>query len=222
MACDNIKEASQFYILPTADSKGHPYEFYIAYYDNLPPTSHSSSGMLGPIARYLQAPCNIRGTNQGPLSVCHHGAQSNCRFAIHSRLVLGNAVPLALPSWTTGREIFFINCLGRKYRKDGYLCVRQSQGSNYITSCVSGTSAHNGYSMFMLFRLLPGSYRTKGFPGADASTGVTGKFQDDTLSNETPDKHEEEENKDMTQPLSTDLSSHSTLSTETSMLEIHS
>ena len=226
MACNNIKEASQFYILAT-DNKGHPYEFYIAYYDNISPTSHSSDGTnptaLGPIARYLQAPCSMRGTNQGPLSVCHHGAQNNCRFAIHNRLVSGNAVPLALPSWTSGRDIFFINCLGRKRRKDGYLCVRQSQGSKYVTSCVSGTSAHNGYSIFMLFRLLPGSYRTKGFPGTDADiVQSTEVLQIDTPRNRgasnTHDK-EEERHRDTARLLKTDLSSHSTA--QVPMLEMH-
>ena len=217
VACDNIKEASQFYILPT-DSKSHPYEFYIAYFDNISPTP-KSSGSDGnhtpvPIARYLQAPCNMRGTNKGPLYVCYHGTQDDCRFAIHSRLVSGNAVPLALPSWTSGQDIFFINCLGRKRRVDGYLCIRQSQGSKYITGCVSGTSAHNGHSIFMLFRLLPGSYRTKGFPGASREATLGKK---DT-STEKLDKHEE---KGMIQPkpMNVDFSIHSTAEVPT--LEIH-
>ena len=221
VACDNIKEASQFYILPT-DSKGHPYEFYIAYFDNISPTPKSSgsdiNSTLGSIARYLQAPCNMRGTNKGPLYACHHGTQDNCRFAIHSRLVSGKAVPLALPSWTSGRDIFFINCLGRKRRIDGYLCVRQSQGSKYITSCVSGTSAHNGHSIFMLFRLLPGSYSEEENAGKNSANG------NDPINEAS--EYEEDGKREVAQMLepasltlkTDELSSHST---EIPMLEIH-
>ena len=231
VACDDIKEASEFYILPT-DNKSQPYEFYIAHYDNTAVTARSSATAdplviaepsLGPIARYLEAPLNLRGTNRGPLSIHHHVIQSNSRFVIHSRLtsLRANAIPLALTSWTTGREIFFINCLGRKRRKDGYLCIRQSQGSKYITSCVSGTSAHNGYSIFMLFRLLPGSYRTKGFPGASREvTQSTKVLQVDTPRNGGADVHdkEEERHRDTVRLLKAPPSAHGT--TEVPMLEI--
>lgn len=108
---------------------------------------------------------------------------------IHNRVKIESnvpAVPLALDIWMSGQEIFFISCSNFNYFKNGYLCVRQSQGANYITSCMAKTNAHNGHSIFMLFRLLPGSYRTEGLPDIEANQDTTDKDEEEDTAEADP------------------------------------
>lgn len=171
MACNDITESSHFHVKPTGN-KAHPYRFYISHSDSSAKTDCKS---IKKVARYLEAPVNVRGTNPGPLSVRYNVTQSNCRFTLHSRLVSAssNDVPQGLTSWMDGRDIFFVKCSGPRYHKDGYLCVRQSQCSNYITSCVQDTSAHNDRSIFMLFHLI------------DAGDIATGKADHEVITTST-------------------------------------
>lgn len=54
VACDNVREASEFYIIPT-DNKAHPYDFHIAFYDNTPQTPHAATANPLNIAK----PCSL-------------------------------------------------------------------------------------------------------------------------------------------------------------------
>ncbi len=163
----NIRNASLFYIIPN-DEGSNPYEFTIAYFgDNrkvlrrsgtLSPVSKHS---IEPVARYLDASISPFGTNSGPLHLKFHLRESHSRLTLHSRLVR-KSPPIDTAAWTTGREMFFINCARRRMKKDGYICMkavhRQGQPP-FVTACVPSTAAHNDRNTFMLFRLLPPSHR---------------------------------------------------------------
>ena len=168
-ATRKVDDASLFYVFPS-DSGAHPYEFIIGYYGdepNQPATSLSTVSPLGktqiePVACYLNAPVNIVGENSGPLRLQYEVQEKCSRLTLLSRLVKGHS-PVDTKAWVSGRDLFFINCARRTWKKDGYICVKQitvpGQQPRLITACVSSVKHNNERDLWMLFRLLPASYR---------------------------------------------------------------
>ena len=117
-----------------------------------------------PIGNYLAAPLSTFGRNPGPLDVRANVSHDKCRFVLHHRLThrKSSATAFDLTAWTSGRDIFYINCSRRRFKKDGYLCVKQNRPDSFITACVSSHDCHNNIDTFMLFRLLPNSARSLG------------------------------------------------------------
>lgn len=160
IATNEIQRASPFFIKPIDDGD-NPYEFLIAHYGEKSKKRSSTTLImepqnLEPIARYLEAPVNVLGKNPGPLCLKQNTVQEISRFALHSRLV-ASGTPVMINEWISGRDIFYINCSRREWARDGYLCVKETEGSKYayITACVSSTKSHNNSTCYMLFRLLP-------------------------------------------------------------------
>ena len=166
-AISNPQNASLFFIIPN-DSGKHPYEFHIVYMgDNrhilkkrvssLTPLSQKA---IQAIPRYLNASVNAFGINTGPLSLDYY-------VSGHSRLLLfgrvsNDAGPISCETWAHGQDMYFINCARRRMKKDGYIGIRRRRKrgkDEWITSCFSSRYIHNESNVFMLFRLLPGSYR---------------------------------------------------------------
>ena len=141
-----FEEANEFYIIPTYDGE-HPHEFAIVYYDK--PVIKS----LDPVPRYLNAPVGLCGQNVGPLHMKFDVKAHNSRLALHSRLEK-SFHPVEKDPWISGRDIFYINCARRGWKKNAYICVRARRGQ-YITACVPSTEEHNEERhIFMLFRLI--------------------------------------------------------------------
>ena len=166
-ATSNPQNASLFFTISN-DSGKHPYEFHIAYMgDNrhilkkrvssLTPLSQKA---CQPIPRYLNASVNAFGINRGPLSLDYY-------VSGHSRLLLfgrvsNDAGPISGETWAHGQDMYFINCARRRMKRDGYIGIRRRRRhgeDEWITSCFSSRFEHNESNVFMLFRLLPGSYR---------------------------------------------------------------
>ena len=154
----NAQEASLFFITPS-ETGSHPYEFHIAYMgdDHLQSTPTLSQKALNVIPRYLNANVSAFGTNSGPLRLEYH-------VSGHSRLLLFERVadkkgPSSIQTWVQGQDMFFINCARRWMKRDGYIAVKQNDEEEWITCCVARRSSHDDTNTFLLFRLLPASYR---------------------------------------------------------------
>lgn len=165
----NIETASEFHIIPT-DGIGRANEFYIGFYTEVERTapqqqhrysvlSDRSRGSIVPL--YLDAPLSICGTNSGPLHVWDTVADRTSRFVLYSRIVPDKGtLPVPLSSWTSGSDMFYINCSRRKHRRDGYLTVtrrpagRNNPNETFVTTCMNRIIYHNNYDTFMLFQLL--------------------------------------------------------------------
>lgn len=167
-ATPNVKNASLFFVIPNDEGK-YPHEFHITYMgDNRQLLTRRVSSLtplsqrpMEKISRYLSASVTAFGTNSGPLPLRFH-VVGKSRLILESRIGAEGAVSPS--TWVCGREVFFINCTRRRFKRDGYICVRR-QGrrdeDRWITACVPSTHFHNEQDIFMLFRLLPASYREK-------------------------------------------------------------
>lgn len=181
IATRDLRQASLFFVVPTDDGENQ-YEFLIAHYGDtgLAPKNirRRSSGLsnpsvfdLPPVGRYLAAPLSTFGKNPGPLFLRSSVSQTQCRFVIHHRLSHQSKKGLVadLATWTLSRDVFFINCSRRKFKRDGYLCVKAAKGGRrgigsdvHYMACVPSLKEHNDRDTFMLFRLLPSSVRVQG------------------------------------------------------------
>ena len=166
-ATTDISAASLFYIVPN-DNGDHPYEFYVTYtsdqQDIHPPYSGRDSAvdinLVAPIARYLDAGVNAFGFNHGPLRLKHSVKHRHCRLVLHGR-ISEEGTPVSISAWSSGNDAFYINCVRRRLKRDGYICLKQHRHDRFITACLPNTSVHDDRNFFMLFRLLPASYIEK-------------------------------------------------------------
>lgn len=164
-ATRHIENASEFYVIPSDDGK-HPYEFLIGYHGDETKQNEKSSltvsalatMQVGPIARYLNTPVNLFGENAGPLHLYYEVQERKSRLTLQSRLVKEYS-PVDTRTWTSGGDLFFINCSRRRFKRDGYICVKSTRQQRLVTACVSSVKSNNERNTWMLFRLLPASYR---------------------------------------------------------------
>ena len=171
----DIQQASSFFIAPTDD--GHnQYEFLIVHYGDTnlrkelfrrraSALSNMNVFEVQPIAYYLTAPLNLLGRNSGPLYMNASADQRECRFVLHHRLnnQRSSATAFDHSAWTSSRDVFFVNCSQRMFKRDGYLVVKWDQRSNsFITACVPFIKrSNNREETHMLFRLFPISFRNQ-------------------------------------------------------------
>ena len=176
-ATTDLNQASLFYILPDDDGK-HVYEFRIGWKITsnrerlikrtksiLHPDTVSD---LEPLCRYLDAKVNITGRNPGPLQLKSGVDDSHCRLTLHSRLIGKSKAPIDIKVWASGKEEFFINCVRRRFKVEGYIAVkralegRERSGrqteERYTTACLPKETCHNERDTWMLFRLLPAHF----------------------------------------------------------------
>ena len=173
-ATKDLNQASLFYILPDDDGK-HVYEFRIGWKISnsrerlikrtksiLHPNTVSD---LEPLCRYLDAKVNVTGRNPGPLQLKSGVDISHCRLTLQSRLIGRSKAPIDIKVWASGKEEFFINCVRRRLKVDGYIAVKQTLAGRerqteerYTTACVPKQACHNERDMWMLFRLLPAEF----------------------------------------------------------------
>ena len=167
-ATRNPQNASLFFIVPS-DNK-HPNEFHITYMgDNwrllkkrVSTLTPASQRPIQAIPRYLNASVSVFGTNPGPLQLRNY-VSSSSQLLLFGR-VSNEKGPVSPQRWLQGRDMFFINCARRRFKKDGYIAMRKRQRCGrveWITSCVPRREDHNEFSIFMLFHLLPASVRNR-------------------------------------------------------------
>ena len=180
LATHEIGNASLFFIDPNEDT-GNINEFTITYYGDseaaaltlpssrLTPTSEE---VQRPLGRYLSAPHNIAGFHSGPLQLQFTAMESDSRFKLLSRLVKHHS-PVDISEWVHGREAFYISCHHKTFKKDGYVCIRRRR-NEFVTACVPRRTFHNEVDTWMLFRILPHTFRNRAtisppIPGPAAS-----------------------------------------------------
>ena len=165
----NPRNASLFFIIPN-DSGKHPHEFHIVYMGDNRQVLRKRVSSLTPlsqkpieaISRYLNARVSVCGTNFGPLHLDYHVSDGS-RLMLFSR-VCQDEGPISTQSWVQGCDMFFINCARRTMKKDGYIGMKRRQRygeEEWITACFPRRHDHNDRSVFMLFRLLPASFRDR-------------------------------------------------------------
>lgn len=148
VAVKTPEQASEFYIVPTYDSK-HPHEFAIAYY------SQQTYVDVNTVPRYLNAPTDIHGRNDGPLRMEFGITEHNCRLTLDNRLPTdyeqGDITP-----WIMGQDAFYLKCARRVFRRNGYMCVKRLKTKKeHTTACVKTNKEHDeGSGTYMVFRLI--------------------------------------------------------------------
>ena len=165
----DINRASPFHIVPSDGS--HPNEFMMVHYtqnasiraQELRRCSSSLNAYLhmaiSPMPRYLKANTSIAGHNHAPLTLEMKIDETCARLVLQSRIISKkHHMVMDTSSWLTGREIYFIRCARRRFKKEGFLCMKFKPNPEglppYRLKIVPSTDKH-GENHFMLFRLLP-------------------------------------------------------------------
>ena len=161
IATPNVESASIFFLSST-DDKDIPQEFMISYYGEdknvlMKPKGAldqlSKEESLAPLPCYLDGPVSIFGYNSGPLQLKPNVKEENARYVLHNRVFEGYH-PATVKSWEQGEE-FYINCSRRRYRWQGYVAVKKTNTTDFMTTIVRYRNKHNGVDMWLLFRLMP-------------------------------------------------------------------
>ncbi|XP_019850062.1 PREDICTED: uncharacterized protein LOC109580917 [Amphimedon queenslandica] len=162
-ATTEVTQATHFQIIPSNDKYN---EFYITYHKEIGRVIQKrrdsifhSTEPLSTVALYLDAPVSVRGRNNGPLYMSDTVSDESSRFVLHSRIIHNKVSPVSISTWTSGTEMFYINCSRRKRKINGYLAVKRvrERGTNedtYITACVSSRKYHDSSNVHMLFQLV--------------------------------------------------------------------
>ena len=165
----NISKASPFHIIPSDGS--HPNEFMMVYYSEKATiqkqklrrgssslTTHLQMA-VSPMPRYLKANTSITGRNHGPLTMEMKIDETCARLVLQSRIISKkHNMVMDTSSWVTGREVYFIRCARRRFKKEGFLCMKYKPSQEglppYRLKIASSHEKHDE-NHFMLFRLLP-------------------------------------------------------------------
>ena len=105
---------------------------------------------------YLKANTSITGNNDGPITLEMKIDESCARLVLQSRVISKKRHQMVVDtsSWVAGREVYFIRCARRYFRKEGFLCMKFKPSQNglppYRLKIVSSTEKHGG-DHFMLF-----------------------------------------------------------------------
>ena len=173
-ATAEVTKATHFQIIPSDDKYN---EFYIAYHKEkgrvLRKHHYSvfhSSDPGSTVALYLDAPVSVRGRNNGPLYMSDTVSDESSRFVLHSRIIQNKVSPVSISTWTSGNEMFYVNCSRRKRKINGYLAIKRVRQSGdedtYITACMSSRKYHDNSNVHMLFQLIP-TYLVEDEPDED-------------------------------------------------------
>ena len=161
---DKIQNASEFYIFPAEDGS-HPYEFKIAYLNSVKALKNRRSTLhsfderkQSEVPSFLNVPTDVIGRSPGPLRMKYAVTAVHSRFALKSRILKSTAESVSTTPWVTGKDVFYIQCARRSYKRNSFLALRQQtrrQGSiNYRLTAVPSVNYHNETNTFMLFKLI--------------------------------------------------------------------
>ena len=174
----DIHKASPFHIVPSDGS--HPNEFMMVHHSNKTTLRdqklrRGSSSLnthlqmaVSPMPKYLKANTSITGSNHGPITMEMKVDETCARLVLQSRIISKkHHIIMDTSSWVTGREVYFIRCARRQFKKEGFLCMKYKPGQDglppYRLKIVSSTEKHDE-NHFMLFRLLPLSLKLQPEP----------------------------------------------------------
>ena len=182
----DINKASPFHIVPSDGS--HPNELMMVYYggkaairdQKLRRGSTSLNTHLemaiSPMPRYLNAKASIFGKNYGPMTMEMKVDETSARLVLQSRIISKkHHMVVDTSSWVTGREVYFIRCARRRFKKEGFLCMKYKPGREglpYRLKIIPSTDKQDE-SHFMLFRLLPLSLKQQPELYTDSGSDVT-------------------------------------------------
>lgn len=123
---DNLSKADEFFVVPCEES-GHSRHFSIFYNSESklkqPDAKTRSKMHIKPIPRYLCCTCvNFRGISDGPLELKLNAKESKSMLTLQDRRSK-YLRPAELTDWINEKEIYYINCKHRTFKKDSYICV---------------------------------------------------------------------------------------------------
>lgn len=123
MVTDNLSEAGEFFVIPCEES-GHSRHFSIFHNSEskLKQPETRLKIRIKPIPRYLCTCVNFRGISDGPLELKLNAKESKSMLVLHDRRSK-YLRPVELTDWINGKEIYYINCKHRSFKKDSYICV---------------------------------------------------------------------------------------------------
>ena len=124
MVTDDVNKASEFFVVPCEESgKGRHFSIFHNSESKLKPPPETKPKMrIKPIPRYLCTYVNFRGISDGPLELKLNAKESKSMLVLHDRRSK-HLHPAELTDWINGKEIFYINCKHRSFKKDSYICV---------------------------------------------------------------------------------------------------
>ena len=129
MVTDKLEKASEFFVIP-CEEDGNNRHFSIFHNSESKlkqPGVKPRRMRIKPIPRYLCASVNFRGICDGPLELKLNAKESKSRLVLHDRRSK-HFQPVELTDWVNGKEIFYINCKHRSFKKDSYICVTAKRG----------------------------------------------------------------------------------------------
>lgn len=120
---DDLSKASEFFVVPCEES-GQSRHFSIFHNSEskLKPPDTRPKMRIKPIPRYLCTYVNFRGISDGPLELKLNAKESKSMLVLHDRRSK-HLHPADLTDWINGKEIYYINCKHRSFKKDSYICV---------------------------------------------------------------------------------------------------
>ena len=121
---DDVNEASEFYVMP-CEEDGAGSHFSIFYNSESKLNAHDRKhyARIKPIPRYLCASVNYRGMSDAPLELKLNAKESKSLLVLHDRRSK-HLHPVELTDWINGKEVFYINCKHRSFKKDSYITVK--------------------------------------------------------------------------------------------------
>ena len=124
MVTDNLSEADEFFVVPCEES-GHSSRHFSIFYNSeskLKQPETKPKMRVKPIPRYLCTCVNFRGISDGPLELKLNAKESKSMLMLQDRRSK-HLHPAEISDWINGKEIFYINCKHRSFKKDSYICV---------------------------------------------------------------------------------------------------
>lgn len=122
---DDITKASEFFVVPCEeDRRRQHFSIFFNSKSKLKsvPVGKKTHMRVKPIPRYLCASVNFRGISNGSLELKLNAKESKSMLVLHDRRSK-HYQPVDLTDWINGKEIFYINCKHRSFKKDSYICV---------------------------------------------------------------------------------------------------
>lgn len=144
MVTDNLSEADQFFVVPCEEC-GNSRHFSIFYNSEskLKPPESRPKMRMKPIPSYLCTCVNFRGISDGPLELKLNAKESKSMLMLQDRRSK-HLRPAELNDWINGKEIFYINCKHRSFKKDSYICVTATNPSRQGASMSSEVDTIEG------------------------------------------------------------------------------
>lgn len=139
------KEDGTYFSLIAIDGGKDSDEFVLGYYRD---EGSSDGKSAAPLASYLQVTRSCFRESE-PLRMVDHAREERSRLTAFSRLYNGDRT-VSPVEWTRGEDMFYICTRTGRFRRRGYLCVKDA--APYNTACTTSRySPHN----HTFFRVVP-------------------------------------------------------------------